>query len=116
MGGRTSLKVVLDGLWKADNIMPRQFTALTGRIGDPQLGPYAALPPLEINGHPVQIVEGTGAMRAYEALTIGVERDDPTVRAAWRSLLLQYCALDTLAMVLIWEYWRRLTGLSSSAA
>ena len=44
----------------------------------------------------------------------GAERHDAAVQAAWRQLLLEYCKLDTLAMVLIWEHWRRTVGLSSS--
>ncbi|MGI9139646.1 MAG: hypothetical protein ACR2GJ_00855 [Gemmatimonadaceae bacterium] len=38
----------------------------------------------------------------------GVEKNDPVAKAQWRELLLQYCKLDTLSMVLIFEYWRRL--------
>jgi hypothetical protein len=112
MGGRTGIKVVLDALWKSDEAMQRQFAAVAGRVGDPRTGPYAALPPLEINGRAQSVVEGTGAMRAYEAMTIGVESRQPATRAAWRTLLLQYCALDTLAMFLIWEHWKRLTAVA----
>jgi len=64
------------------------------------LSPYAALPPLEINGKEVVVAEGTGAIRAYEAMLYGHERHDPAIRSAWKSLLLQYCKLDTLAMVI----------------
>ena len=107
MGGRTSIKFVLDALWKSDEAMRARFNEVTGRQGDPLLGPYAALPPIEINGKPQQVVEGTGAIRAYEAMMYGVERDDPETKNRWCRLLKQYCALDTLAMVLIWEYWER---------
>jgi hypothetical protein len=51
------------------------------------------------------VAEGGGAVRAYEAMMYGLEREDPAARAAWRELLLRYCRLDTLAMVLIWEHW-----------
>lgn len=112
MGGRSSIKVVLDALWKSDDAMRQQFAEWTGRVGDPKTGPYAALPELVINGRPQAVAEGTGAMRAYEAMTIGVESRDPATRATWRELLLQYCELDTLAMVMIWEYWMRQTGLA----
>jgi hypothetical protein len=110
MRGRTSIKVVLDALWKSDPVMRARFRELTGREGDPLLGPYSALPPVEINGTPQQVVEGTGAIRAYEAMMYGVERDDAETKARWSRLLDQYCALDTLAMVLIWEYWQRAVG------
>jgi hypothetical protein len=35
-------------------------------------GSYAALPALEINGKVQQVSEGTGAIRAYEAMMYGV--------------------------------------------
>jgi hypothetical protein len=51
-------------------------------------------------------------VRAYEAMMYGVERTDEVARRAWRELLLQYCKLDTLSMVLIFDHWRRATGLA----
>ncbi|MBI2407330.1 MAG: DUF2779 domain-containing protein [Gemmatimonadetes bacterium] len=109
MNGRASIKVVLDSLWKADEAMRDQFKQFTGRAGDPALGPYASLPPLVIAGVVQRVAEGTGALRAYEALMFGAERDNADVQESWRRLLEQYCELDTLAMVLIWEHWRRCT-------
>lgn len=114
MGGRTSIKVVLDALWRSDVAMREQFFALTDTRGDEYTGPYAALEPLVIAGVPQEVAEGTGAIKAYEALMFGAERHDATVQAAWRQLLLAYCKLDTLAMVLVWEHWRRaVEGLPS---
>lgn len=107
MGGRTSIKVVLDALWRCDETMRAQFEEWTGLPADPSTDPYASLPPIEINGVLQDVVEGTGAIRAYEAMMYGVEKNDPVAKAAWRELLLQYCKLDTLSMVLIFEYWRR---------
>ncbi|MBL0171934.1 MAG: DUF2779 domain-containing protein [Gemmatimonadaceae bacterium] len=109
MGGRTSIKVVLDALWRSDAVMRDQFFALTGTRGDAATGPYAALAPLLIAGVEQEVAEGTGAIRAYEALMFGAERNDAAVQGAWRQLLLEYCKLDTLAMVLIWEHWGRVT-------
>ena len=57
--------------------------------------------------------EGTGAMQAYEAMMYGIEKNDPDAKAKWRELLLRYCEFDTLSMVLIFDYWRRLTGARS---
>ena len=71
----------------------------------------AAADRLVIAGVEQEVAEGTGAIRAYEALMFGAERHDAEVQAAWRQLLLEYCKLDTLAMVLIWEHWRRIVGL-----
>lgn len=110
MGGSNSIKAVLDALWRNEPTLRARFTELTGREGTLDEGPYAALPELEINGKRQNVAEGTGAMRAYFAMVYGVERDDSLVRAQWDTLLRQYCQLDTLAMVLIWEHWLRVTG------
>ena len=109
MGGRTSIKVVLDAIWATDPEMRAQFEELTGAAADVTRGPYAALPPVVINGVEQSVVEGTGAVRAYQAMMYGVERDDEEAHAEWRKALLQYCALDTFAMVLIWDHWARRT-------
>jgi hypothetical protein len=110
MGGRTSIKTVLEAVWLSFPEVRRRFEGIEGFPGDPQLGPYAALPPIRIGERAEIVAEGTGAVRAYEAMMYGLERDDPEVRRAWRELLLQYCRLDTLAMVLIWEHWMRRTA------
>ncbi len=107
MGGRTSIKVVLEALWNTDSAMRARFEEITRHAPIAGADPYAALPPLVINGVQQQVVEGTGAMRAYQAMMYGVERRDEEARKQWRDLLLQYCGLDSLAMVLIWEYWQR---------
>ncbi len=113
MRGRTSIKIVLDALWKSDAAMRDQFVAWTGLEVTASRDPYHALPPLEINGVPQDVREGTGAIRAYEAMMYGVEKNDEAAKSAWRKLLLQYCELDTLSMVLIFEYWRRATGVAA---
>jgi len=110
MGGRTSIKIVLDALWRSDAHMRDEFFALTGKRGDASTGPYAALEPLVIAGVEQSVAEGTGAIRAYEALMFGAERHDTGAQQSWRTLLLEYCKLDTLAMVLIWNHWRRVVG------
>ena len=113
MRGRTSLKIVLDALWRCDVVMRDQFRAWTGLTATASQDPYHALPALVINGVTQDVREGTGAVRAYEAMMYGVERDDAAAREAWRLLLLQYCNLDTLSMVLVFEHWRRVTGVPS---
>lgn len=110
MGGSNSIKMVLDAIWKAHPEVRDRFRAHTGKDGDPSLGPYAALAPEIIAGAEEEVAEGTGAMRAYFRLAYGVERDDPAAVEKWSRLLLEYCKLDTLAMVLIWEHWARVTG------
>src|SRR5262249_5899029 len=78
--------------------------------------PYSALPSIEINGVLQEIREGTGAVRAYQEMLYGMSKDDPTARRQWAALLRQYCALDTLSMVLIFEYWRRAAATTPAAS
>lgn len=35
----------------------------------------------------------------------------PDEQALWRALLKQYCRLDALAMVMLWQQWRAGSGL-----
>lgn len=112
MQGSNSIKWVLDAVWKHSPAVRARFAELAGREGHPETGPYAALEPLEINGVLQEVAEGTGAVRAYFAMAYGLERDDAAARAQWSQLLLEYCKLDTLAMVLIWEHWQSLIGQS----
>ncbi|MDQ6770231.1 MAG: DUF2779 domain-containing protein [Gemmatimonadota bacterium] len=111
MRGRTSIKVVLDALWKSDPTMREQFEAWTGLPADASRDPYASLPPVEIGGTMQDVHEGTGAMRAYQEMMYGINKRDPAVVDMWSGLLKRYCELDTLSMVLILEHWRRCVGL-----
>lgn len=105
MKGRTSVKRVCDAVWRANPRLREEFPQYLSVDGDAVLSPYETLPSLQIAGVPVVVVEGTGAIRAYEAMVYGVERNDPSTLEAWKSLLLQYCKLDTLAMVMVWKHW-----------
>jgi hypothetical protein len=107
MKGRTSIKVVCDAVWKTSPTLWTHFPEFLKTQDGVILSPYTSLPPLQINGRPVVVAEGTGAVRAYEALMFGIERTDPVVQCRWRDLLRQYCRLDTLAMVWIWKHWSR---------
>jgi hypothetical protein len=108
MRGRTSIKIVLDALWKSDPLMREQFASWTGRSAEHVRDPYHTLPKVEIAGVEQDVHEGTGAMRAYQEMMYGAEKNNPVVKEQWAGLLRQYCALDTLSMVLILEHWRRL--------
>jgi hypothetical protein len=108
MKGRTSIKVVMDALWRSDSTMRGQFTSWTGNDCSELEDPYSSLPPLAINGVRQDVREGTGAIRAYEAMMYGVEKGDAEAKDQWCELLKQYCNLDTLSMVLIHDHWRRL--------
>lgn len=67
--------------------------------------PYDLLPQLEVEGATV-VRDGTGAIRAYQDMMYGVHKNDPAIKAKWGDALRQYCRLDTLAMVIILEYWK----------
>jgi len=110
MKGRTSIKMVLDALWKADATLRDRYIAWMQLPADPAVGPYEGLPSITIEGRVLDVADGVGAMQAYTAMLYGAERDDPATGAAWRELLLRYCRLDTMAMVLIWDYWSRATA------
>jgi Domain of unknown function(DUF2779) len=112
MKGRTSIKVVLDALWKSDPAMRAQFSAWTAWPADDTRDPYACLPAVEIAGTLQDVHEGTGAMRAYQEMMYGADKNDPISRAMWSGLLRRYCELDTMSMVLILEHWRRCVGLA----
>lgn len=107
MKGSTSIKVVLDALWKSDPVLRERYASWTGRAADAAVGPYEGLPPITVGGIDLNVTEGTGAMRAYQAMMFGAERHEPAARDTLRELLRRYCTLDTLAMVLIWDHWRR---------
>jgi hypothetical protein len=106
MKGRTSIKVVLDALWQIDTEMRAEAGTWCGMEVPDGSDPYAALPALEIDGKPQELREGTGAIRAYEHMMYGSGKD-PEARESWSQLLRQYCRLDTLSMVLIFNHWRR---------
>ncbi|MEO8336198.1 MAG: DUF2779 domain-containing protein [bacterium] len=86
MRGRTSIKVVLDALWRSDGMMRNQFRDWARRDVAADEDPYAALPAIEINGVMQNVHEGTGAMTAYQAMMYGVERDDVHARVSWGRL------------------------------
>ena len=53
------------------------------------------------------VTEGAGAMRAYQEMLYGVSRHNEVLKEQWRRLLLQYCQLDTAAMVMVWLHWTK---------
>jgi hypothetical protein len=112
MGGRTSIKVVIDALWNSDPQMRQQFQRLTALAPNEAGDPYHALQTVKIDGAERSVRDGTAAMRAYDAMMYGPGRNDPATKERWARLLKQYCRLDTLSMVLILEHWRRAVGLA----
>jgi hypothetical protein len=110
MEGKTSIKRTLDAVWQEAEWLREEWKEYLVEKDGEILGPYAGLPPVVVGETEVDVANGTGAIRAYEAMLYGQERDNPAVKAQWKEALLRYCKLDTAAMVMIWEYWRRRVG------
>jgi hypothetical protein len=105
MQGKVSIKVVLEAIWKTSSTLRSRFPEYLKLHNQEILSPYQALPSLTIAGAAVSITDGRGAVQAYQAMLYGAERDDPAQQQQWAQLLRQYCQLDTLAMVMIWQHW-----------
>jgi len=76
------------------------------------MNPYKLLPPLfeDLDQEVIEnlvtddsIAEGGAAMTAYARMQFTQMSDKE--RQKVKEGLLRYCELDTLAMVMIWEYW-----------
>lgn len=108
MGGSYSIKSVLPVAWEGcseyhTHEMFSQYFMKNEQGGI--LSPYDALPALEIAGSVVNIREGTGAVRGYQEMVFGLASQEADQKAQYRDLMLEYCKLDTAAMVIIWRYW-----------
>jgi len=115
MNGRVSIKYVLKAIWKnnpqlwTDPWFSEYFAKDTAGV---VLDPYQTLSAAPFGFESEEgeteleaVREGVGAMRAYQEMLYGLHRDDMKFRDAQRDLLLQYCKLDTAAMVIIWKHW-----------
>jgi hypothetical protein len=85
---------------------------------DKGYNPYQTLPSLpeaaehvqlELNDSSLnELKDGGAAMVAYAKLQFSdIPKEE---RALYRDALLRYCELDTMAMVMIWEYWGKEIG------
>ena len=111
MKGKTSIKKVLPAIWSNFNYLHeieyfKEYKSDTFIQGI--LDPYDTLATkvLETDIEEDVVKGGTDAMRAYQRIRMEnnlntVEKDEI------RRQLLEYCKLDTMAMVIIWEHWRR---------
>lgn len=109
MAGSLSIKSVLPAVWNQSPALHRDAILQSYVARDENgryLDPYKTLTPLPIGADREELVnEGTGAMRVYQEMLFGLSAKDPTARENLRKLLLQYCELDTAAMVAIWKHW-----------
>lgn len=108
MKGKTSIKKVLPAVWNNNKYLHSIPWFKKYSSSDPNVivNPYDTLSPVisELESEEV-VSDGTGAMRAYHELMFGNSADNPEKREILKKLLLQYCELDTMAMVIIWKYW-----------
>jgi len=107
MLGRTSIKQVLPSIWNNNpylHSVPLFAKYSAGSLGI--INPYDTLSPVINELEEAEVVkDGTGAMRAYHELMFGTISDNQERKEQLKRLLLQYCELDTMAMVIIWKYW-----------
>jgi hypothetical protein len=115
MEGRTSIKVTLPSVlnsFHSERI--RMWLQQDGlfKIGDDGkvINPYELLPePAPIlDGKALRVKEGGSAMRAYQDMVYGLNRNNKELREEYARSLERYCKLDTLAMIIIWEHWMSL--------
>ncbi|MCM4161293.1 DUF2779 domain-containing protein [Antarcticibacterium flavum] len=134
MGGSNSIKAVLPAVLNSSAHLQEKYSRPIAVIGlssknfDPRhvwlqiendkvLSPYKMLPPLFADWDEEQldatvsgmqdIADGGAALTAYGKLQYTDMPEEE--RLAIKQSLLKYCELDTLAMVMIWEYFRRQT-------
>lgn len=113
MKGKTSIKNVLDAVWQINLGLRERYPEYVKEENGRLLSPHKSLPPLEIAGKDAFVNEGTGAITAYQSMLYGSQKSNAIIREQWKKLLLQYCELDTLAMVMIYWHWNEvLQGLS----
>lgn len=125
MGGRTSIKVCLPAALAAcdspriDRWLDAVNLLENGRRPE---DPYKLLPGLVEGVAPGslgdpddegggEVTNGVEAMIAYQDMVYGKHMNDPDRRRSISDALRQYCRLDTLAQVIIWEHWRTRLGM-----
>jgi len=121
MKGRTSIKKVLPAIWNNNPFLHKigylsKYSMLD--MENQVIDPYDTLFNLanekmhelddEIEIQSEDVKGGTAAMRAYQRI-----RFDPSIsnehREELKHRLLEYCKLDTMAMIIIWIYWNNVT-------
>ncbi len=107
MKGKTSIKKVLPAIWNNNSYLhsiPWFRKYVSNSVSS--LNPYDSLAPVIVELENIEAVkDGTGAMRTYHELMFGASSNNNERREQLKQLLLQYCELDTMAMVIIWKYW-----------
>jgi len=112
MEGSNSLKDVLPAIWKNYTSINQDvwFKEYYEKVGENILNPYQTLKAENIIDKAEVICEGAGAIIGYQKLIESVRKNDMTGVTNWKDLLLQYCKLDTMAMVIVWKHWLNLAN------
>lgn len=117
--GKTSLKVTLPAIlkgikskrvekWLKEHNIEKGLSLFKRDDKGIIVNPYELLPPFDIPGIEVFIKEGGEAMIAYKDMMYGIHKDNIEIKNKYRDSLLEYCKLDTLAMVIVWERWKEI--------
>jgi len=119
MKGSASIKVTLPAVLQ-ENKCSRARDWLKNFEGDLSLyeeteggglkDPYKLLRPITAGNETASVSGGGDALRAYGDVLFGIHKGNKDVVEAYRRGLLNYCKLDTLAMVIIWEHWNWLSS------
>ncbi len=119
MKGKTSIKKVLPAIWnnfRTLHEIPWFAKYSSTDLNNLVIDPYDKLSELVAEDDQEEVITygvdpvkgGTAAMRAYQRI-----RFDSSLSTAQKEelkkRLLEYCKLDTMAMVIIWEHWKNLT-------
>lgn len=133
MGGSISLKAVLPAVLNSSNYLKNKYSKpIYGAVDGMKslnftdqvwitldkdgkaISPYEQLPPL-FDGVKTEafdqlisnkhLADGGAAMTAYSRMQFTEMSDLESLEV--QKALLKYCELDTLAMVMIWEYWEK---------
>ncbi|MEZ5036486.1 MAG: DUF2779 domain-containing protein [Chitinophagales bacterium] len=113
MKGKTSIKKTLPAVWNYHNYLHEipYFKPYYKQENGIILNPYETLKyhwenaeydKAEINE---TVKEGSAAMRAYQDMLFGQGKNNPKIQQRLKKELLNYCELDTMAMVIIWHHW-----------
>ena len=114
-GGYKSIKLVLPAVLKSNKSIHveellNDVDLLKKDSDGNRINPYDILPEISIeyDGQKIKVNDGSGPMLAYQDMVYGLNRDNNEVKNKYKQALLDYCRLDTLAMVIIWEHWMQL--------
>jgi hypothetical protein len=113
MKGKTSIKKTLPAVWNHNEYLHKidYFKKYLKEENGQILSPYETLKGQIVEEYidaenEETVKEGSGAMRAYQEMLFGKGKTDRNKRNQLKQELLNYCQLDTMAMIIIWHHWK----------